>query len=90
MPTTCRGSVGADPERLGSARRTSTTDKPDCAAGHFHVYSAVLIAGGTQRCPNGEAAYRMVTWAFVGRSPYSPSSPGTLNPRQNFPCRRMP
>jgi hypothetical protein len=63
--------------------------EPYCAAGHFHTYSAVLIASGSQRCPDGEPAYLTVTWAFVGRSPYPPSSSGTLNPRQNFRCKPL-
>src|SRR5581483_10219679 len=61
--------------------------KPYCAAGHFHSYPAVLIASGSQRCPSGAPAYLTVAWAFVGRSPYPPSSSATLSPRQSFRCR---
>jgi hypothetical protein len=78
------------PRAVGLGTAHLNDCEPDCAAGHFHRYSTILILGGTQRCPNGESAYRTVTWAFVGRSPYPPSSPGTLDPRQSFPCRRMP
>ena len=64
--------------------------KPYCAAGHFKRYRAVLIASGSQRCPNGTTAYRTVTYAFVGRSPFPGDAPGTTNPRQVFPCRKLP
>ncbi|HEV7132529.1 MAG TPA: hypothetical protein VGN27_02225 [Gaiellaceae bacterium] len=43
---------------------------PNCAAGHMHAYRAVLVVSGTQRCPDGKAAYSRVTVAFVGPSPY--------------------
>ena len=72
---------------LGSAYLNDC--KPYCAAGHFHRYPAILVASGTQRCPNGEHAYRTVTWAFVGRSPYPLSSSGTTNPRQSFRCGKV-
>ena len=48
---------------------------PNCAAGHMHTYRAVLVASGTQRCPNGKTAYSKVTVAFVGPSPYPKSKP---------------
>jgi len=43
---------------------------PYCAAGHMHMYQAVIVASGTQRCPGDIAAYSRVTIAFVGPSPY--------------------
>jgi hypothetical protein len=42
---------------------------PTCAAGHFHTYRAVVVASGSQRC-GSTTAYRTVTIAFVGPSPY--------------------
>src|SRR5262249_60941704 len=54
--------------------------KPYCAAGHFHRYSAIVIASGRQRCPNGEAAYLTVTWAFIRRAPYPPSPQAPPDP----------
>jgi hypothetical protein len=44
--------------------------KPYCAAGHIHLYQAVLVASGSQRCPGNVMAYSRVTVAFVGPSPY--------------------
>lgn len=43
--------------------------KPYCAAGHFRDYRAVIVADGAERC-GSVTAYRRVTVAFVGRSPY--------------------
>jgi hypothetical protein len=43
--------------------------RPYCAAGHFHDYSAVIVVDGAQRC-GGITAYRRVTVAFVGPTPY--------------------
>jgi hypothetical protein len=60
--------------------------QPYCAAGHFTRYPAVLIATGSQRCPNGQRAYLTVTYAFIGRSPFPPRASGTFHPRQNFRC----
>jgi hypothetical protein len=60
--------------------------KPDCAAGHFHTYPAVLIVSGSQRCPDGSRAYRTVTYAFIGRSPFPANAPGTRNPHQTMRC----
>jgi hypothetical protein len=48
---------------------------PNCAAGHFHTYRAVVVASGTQRCKNGKRAYKEVTIAFVGPSPYPKGKP---------------
>jgi hypothetical protein len=60
--------------------------RPYCTAGHFTRYPAVLIATGSQRCPNGQRAYLTVTYAFIGRSPFPPRASGTFHPRQNFRC----
>lgn len=75
---------GAQAIGLGSAYANDC--KPTCVAGHVHRYPVVLIASGTQRCPNGASAYRTVTYAFIGRSPFPPSSSGTTSPRQTFRC----
>lgn len=42
---------------------------PYCAAGHFHSYRAVVVVDGAQRC-GSVTAYRRVTVAFVGPTPY--------------------
>lgn len=39
--------------------------EPNCAAGHFHTYAAIIVASGTQRCSN-VTAYRQI--AYVPRS----------------------
>ena len=41
---------------------------PNCAAGHFHTYRAVLVLSGSQRC-GGDLAYRTATVAIVGSPP---------------------
>ena len=41
---------------------------PDCAAGHFHTYRAVLLLSGSQSC-GGKTAYRTATVAIVGTPP---------------------
>jgi hypothetical protein len=69
---------------LGSAFLNDCT--PDCAAGHFHNYPAVVIVSGSQRCPNGELAYLTITYAFIGRSPFPDSAPGTIDPRETARC----
>jgi hypothetical protein len=48
---------------------------PNCAAGHFHTYRAIVVASGTQRCRNGKTAYKEITIAFVGPSPYPKGKP---------------
>jgi hypothetical protein len=75
---------GAQAIGLGSAYANDC--KPTCVAGHVHRYPAVLIASGLQRCPNGASAYLTVAYAFIGRSPFPPASPGTTDPRQTFRC----
>ena len=42
---------------------------PNCAAGQVHDYSAVLVVDGSQHCGSA-TAYRRVTIAFVGPTPY--------------------
>jgi hypothetical protein len=49
----------------------------------------MVIASGVQRCPNGELAYRTVTYAFIGPSPFPADAPGTLVPRQTFRCGKV-
>jgi hypothetical protein len=51
---------------------------PNCAAGHFHSYQAVLVASGSQRCASGGRAYARVTVAFVGPSPFPKAKAGDL------------
>jgi hypothetical protein len=41
---------------------------PNCAAGRFHTYRAVLVLSGSQRCA-GAVAYRTATVAIVGEPP---------------------
>jgi hypothetical protein len=59
---------------------------PSCVDGHTHRYPAVLILTGQQRCASGQIAYRTITYAFVGRSPFPTDAPGTLDPRQTTSC----
>ena len=54
---------------------------PNCAAGKMHHARIVLIAGGSQRCA-GRAAYRTVTYAWVG----PPPGPVGADPVVAFPC----
>ena len=75
---------GARAVGIGSAFANDC--KPSCVAGHVHRYPAVLIASGSQRCPNGSTAYRTVTYAFIGPSPFPANAPGTTNPRQTMRC----
>jgi len=79
---------GAQAIGLGSAYANDC--KPTCVAGHVHRYRAVLIVSGTQRCPNGAIAYRTVTYAFVGRSPFPPAPSATTSPSQTFRCGHGP
>jgi hypothetical protein len=60
---------------VGTAYANDCT--PNCAAGHFHTYSAVIVADGAQRCVN-VVAYSRVTVAFVGPSPYPKSKASDL------------
>ena len=78
------------PRAFGIGSAYANDCKPYCAAGHFKRYRAVLIASGSQRCPNGTPAYMTVTYAFIGRSPFPTAGPGTSSPHQVFPCRKMP
>ncbi len=56
---------------------------PNCAAGRFHTYQAVVVAAGSQRCSSGIIAYRRITIAFVGPSPYPKAKPSDLT----YPAR---
>lgn len=60
--------------------------EPYCAAGHFHNYPMVVIASGRQTCPNGQPAYAMVTYAFIGRSPLPASAQNAKDASMSFPC----
>lgn len=64
--------------------------KPNCAAGHFRAYPMLLIATGSQTCPNGQPAYEKVIYAFIGRSPLPAEAPGTTDPTQEFRCEATP
>jgi hypothetical protein len=57
---------------------------PYCAAGRFHDYRAVIVVDGRQRC-GAVTAYRRVTVAFVGPTPYPKASVSDLV--YNFRCR---
>ena len=59
---------------------------PNCAAGHFHSYPMLLMVAGSQNC-GGRPAYARVVYAFIGRSPYPPSSK-IEDSTQTFPCKR--
>jgi hypothetical protein len=50
---------------------------PNCAAGHVHTYSAEIVVDGSQRCGK-TTAYRRLTVAFVGPSPYPKAKPADL------------
>lgn len=57
---------------------------PNCAAGHFRDYRAVLVASGRQVC-HGLPAYGRVRVSFPGATPYPKAKPADLvYPR---PCR---
>jgi hypothetical protein len=56
---------------------------PTCVAGKFHNYRIVLIASGSQSCPTGRA-YAQVTYAFIGRPPFSSTAADSVYPRR---CR---
>jgi hypothetical protein len=50
---------------------------PDCAAGHFHSYGAVIVVDGAQSC-GGKVEYRRLTIAFAGPTPYPKAKPADL------------
>ena len=50
---------------------------PTCVAGHFHNYPAVIVVDGRQQC-GSVTAYKRVTIAFIGPSPYPKSKPADL------------
>lgn len=51
---------------IGTAFANDCT--PNCAAGHFHSYPAVIVLSGTQHC-DGVTAYRSAQVAIVGSPP---------------------
>ena len=58
--------------------------KPYCAAGHFHTYTATVVASGRQVC-HGVPSYAEVRIAFPGKTPYPKATRADLMyPR---PCR---
>jgi len=50
---------------------------PNCAAGHFHNYNAVIVASGAQKC-GAVTEYRSLTIAFAGPTPYPKAKPADL------------
>ena len=60
---------------------------PNCAAGHFHAYKGVIVASGSQKCPDGTQAYATVRYAFFGRAPFGANAPGSQDPSQTFTCK---
>ena len=56
---------------------------PNCAAGKFHTGKIVLIASGSQRCPDGRQAYATVTYAWIGKPPIATPMG---DPAQRFDC----
>jgi len=60
---------------------------PNCANGHYHSYPMLLVVTGKERCTDGRAAYAKVTYAFIGKAPFSHNAGEAT---QNFPCRPMP
>ena len=59
---------------------------PNCAAGTFHAFKAVLVARGIRRCPSGVVAYTTVTYAFVGRTPAAVDP----DPTVTYRCKDKP
>ncbi len=51
---------------VGTAYANDCT--PNCAAGHFHSYRAVLLLSGSERC-GGKLAYATAAVAVVGQPP---------------------
>ena len=50
---------------------------PNCAAGHFHNYSAMIVLDGSQKCGK-TTDYRRLTIGFVGPTPYPKAKPADL------------
>ena len=50
---------------------------PNCAAGHFHNYNAVIVLSGAQKC-GAVTEYRSLTIAFAGPTPYPKAKPADL------------
>lgn len=75
-----------EPRAFGRGLAQNKVCSPSCAANQTYKHTrVVLIASGHQTC-DGRNAYRGVTYAFIGRSPYPPSAPGTEKPWQSFGC----
>ena len=64
-------------ETFAAARGIESVNdcKPYCAAGHFHSYPVVIVAGGSQRCPSGVTAYANVTVSFLAKNPTIQAKP---------------
>jgi hypothetical protein len=57
-----------EPTAAGIGTAFANDCTPNCAAGHFHTYRAVLLLSGRQRCGTA-TAYRTATVAIVGKAP---------------------
>ncbi len=66
---------GARAAATGTAYANDCT--PNCAAGHFHDYVAVIVVDGAQKC-GGRVEYRRLTIAFAGPTPYPKAKPADL------------
>lgn len=51
---------------------------PDCARGHFHLYTVSLRLYRPVRCRNGRLEFTRLTWTFVGSKPTNTSRIGTV------------
>ena len=71
----------------GMGRGSLNDCTPNCGEGHFHNYPMLLVVTGRQTCPNGQSAYAKITYAFIGRAPFS-ESPSEAT--QRLPCKPMP
>jgi hypothetical protein len=58
--------------------------KPNCAAGHFHSYPAILLATGRQNC-HGSPTYASITYAFITQAPIQAKT--VKDATIGFPCR---
>lgn len=72
-----------DPFATATAAMHANDCTPNCAQGHFHVYSAYLAVTGSQRCPNGVLAYARA--AYVARSKGMPTPRSHLD-WLNYSC----
>jgi len=64
-----------------TARATGTAYandcNPNCAAGHFHSYPAVLVSSGRQVC-HGVPSHARLRISFPGRTPFPKATPADL------------